>query len=296
MKAILSVYDKSGIDGFARALRDAGFELVSTGGTHKALADAGMPVQQVSDLTGFPEILDGRVKSLHPKIHAGILARRDSSSHTAQLAEHRIDAIDLVAVNLYPFVDTVMRPDVTLEEALENIDIGGPTMVRAAAKNFTDVVVVVDPGDYGWISERLSRSSDDGGASLTLGERKGLARKAFQHVALYDTAISRYLSDGDSPSSAEATLGYTRLDDLRYGENPHQSASLYADPLSTGGIAGARQVHGRELSYNNILDADAVWRVVSRFLGRARRRCREAHQSVWRGGPRRPADSLPPRV
>ena len=269
MKALLSVYDKTGIQEFGRALQDAGFELISTGGTHKALADAGVSVLQVSDYTGSPEILDGRVKTLHPKVHAGILARRDLPDHASQLAQHRIDTIDLVAVNLYPFVETVRRPDVTLEDALENIDIGGPTMVRAAAKNFPHVIVVVDPADYGWIAERLSDHSGTNSPanSITPDERKELARKAFQHVALYDTSISRYLSGGDGPFGDEVTVGYGKLYDLRYGENPHQGAALYADPLSSGGIVRAKQLHGQELSFNNILDADAAWRVVSDFAG-----------------------------
>ena len=247
---------------FGRALRDAGFELVSTGGTGKVLSDAGLPVTQVSDLTGSPEILGGRVKTLHPKVHGGILARRQAQEHLAELARYQIDLIDLVAVNLYPFVETVSRAGATLEKALENIDIGGPTMIRAAAKNFPDVIVIVEPSDYGWIAERLSGGQ---GAGLTLDERKSLAQKAFQHVALYDTVISRYLSNGDTLSSQEVTLGYNKLYGLRYGENPHQRASLYADPLSAGGIVRAEQLHGMELSYTNVLDADAAWRAVSDF-------------------------------
>lgn len=262
MKALLSVYDKTSVVEFARALQSSGFELVSTGGTYKTIADAGLPVQQVSELTGFPEILDGRVKTLHPAVHAGILARRDLASHAAQLAQYRIDTIDLVAVNLYPFVQTVSRPDVSLEDALENIDIGGPTMIRAAAKNFPHVIVVVDPSDYTWIAERLSGG---GMTALTMEERRELARKAFQHVALYDTAVSQYLSGGEVVFRNEATLGFTKLYDLRYGENPHQKAALYADVLSTGGVVRATHLHGPELSFNNILDADAAWRVVSDF-------------------------------
>ncbi len=261
MKALLSVYDKRGLVEFARALRDAGFDLVSTGGTHMAIADAGIPVQQVADLTGSPEILDGRVKTLHPKIHGGILARRDLPSHAAQLAEHGIDPIDVVVGNLYPFVQTVGRPGVTLDDALENIDIGGPTMIRAAAKNFPYVVVVVDPSDYDWVAERLSHGKD----ALSLNERKALARKAFQHVALYDTAISRYLGEGDELSLKEVTLGFTKLQDLRYGENPHQKAALYADPLAAGGLVRAKQLHGIEMSFTNYLDAEAAWRTVSDF-------------------------------
>ena len=264
MKAILSAYNKEGVLEFARALSEAGFELVSTGGTGAVLAEGGLPVRQVSDLTGSPEILDGRGKTLHPKIHGGILARRDLPDHAAQLAMHEIDTIDVVAVNLYPFVETVTSPGVTLEDALENIDIGGPTMIRAAAKNFPSVIVVVDPADYGWVGERLSKG---GGAvtSLTLEERQGLARKAFQHVALYDTAVSQYLSAGDGALPEEVTLGLARLSGLRYGENPHQSAALYGDPLSAGGIVRAQQLHGIDMSFVNILDADAAWGVVSDF-------------------------------
>ena len=267
MKALLSTYNTTGLVEFAYALRGAGFELVSTGGTGKVLSDAGLPVTQVSDLTGFPEILDGRVKTLHPMVHGGILARRDLPGHVAQLAEHGIETIDLVACNLYPFVETVTREGATLEDALEKIDIGGPTMVRAAAKSFPSVIVVVDPGDYVWIAQRLTGNGPSGSLdeNFSLEERQALAQKAFQHVALYDTAISRYLSAGDGWSSDELTLGYEKLDELRYGENPHQKAALYADALATGGIVRAEQLHGIELSFTNILDADAAWRAVSDF-------------------------------
>ena len=264
MKALLSVYDKAGVVELAAGLRRAGFDLVSTGGTYNALVDAGQPAQQVSDLTGFPEILDGRVKTLHPKIHAGLLARRDVPDHISQLAERDIDAIDLVAVNLYPFVQTVGRVGATLEDALENIDIGGPTMIRAAAKNFPSVIVLVDPADYDWVGERLAEGGG-AAAAITLVERQALARKAFQHVALYDTAIASYLGAGNEALAEEVTLGLTRLGGLRYGENPHQTAALYADPLSVGGIVRARQLHGIDMSFVNILDADAAWRVVSDF-------------------------------
>ena len=267
MKALLSTYDKSDLVAFARALQNAGFELVSTGNTGQEIAGAGLPVTQVSDLTGFPEMLDGRVKTLHPRVYAGILARRDIPDHTAQLAQHQIDTIDLVAVNLYPFVVTVARADVSIEEALENIDIGGPTLIRAAAKNFPHVIVVVDPADYGWVAERISGGAGDAGPAslLAADERKSLAQKAFQHVAFYDTAVSRYLSNGDRLSSDEITIGYSRHYGLRYGENPHQTASLYTDPLSTGGIVRAERRHGPEMSFTNILDADAAWRAVSDF-------------------------------
>ncbi|MCH8206110.1 MAG: bifunctional phosphoribosylaminoimidazolecarboxamide formyltransferase/IMP cyclohydrolase [Chloroflexi bacterium] len=267
MKALFSVSDKTGIAELAEAAQAAGFELVSTGNTHRELTAAGLSVRQVSEVTGFPEILDGRVKTLHPRVHGGILASRELDSHAAQLAEHGIDTIDLVVVNLYPFVETVRGGDASLEEALESIDIGGPTLVRAAAKNFPDVIVVVDPSDYGWIGERLREGSGAQVAPrfLSLEERRELARKAFQHVALYDTTISRYLGAGNGVGRGEATLGYSKLYDLRYGENPHQTAALFADPLSRGGIASARQLHGKELSFNNIMDADAAWRVVSDF-------------------------------
>lgn len=271
MKALLSTYDKTGLTEFARSLQENGVNMVSTGGTAVELSEAGFLVQQVSEMTGFPEILDGRVKTLHPKIHGGILARRNLTRHTEQLANHGMEPIDLVVVNLYPFIETVTGIGVTLEEALEKIDIGGPTMIRAAAKNFPDVVVVVDPSDYNWVSERLSAhvTGNVGASFLTLKERKNLARKAFQHVALYDTAITQYFSDGDILFPPETTLGYRKLYDLRYGENPHQEASLYADPLSEGGIVRAKQLHGVELSFTNILDGEAAWKVVSEFTSPA---------------------------
>ena len=261
MKALLSTSDRTELHTLARALVDAGFELVSTGGTGGALAEAGLPVTQVSEITGFPEIMDGRVKTLHPGVHAGILARRGNEGDAAQLAEHMIDTIDVVVVNLYPFVGTVSRNGTTLGEALENIDIGGPAMIRAAAKNFPGVLVVVDPADYGWVAERLA----GGPSSISLEERQRLAQKAFQHVASYDTAIARYLAGGGSPFGDQVTLGYEKLADLRYGENPHQAGALYADPLSTGGVARAERLHGMELSFTNILDADAAWRIACDF-------------------------------
>ena len=260
MKALLSVYDKTGLVEFAQAIHGLGYSLVSTGGTHHALAQAGLPVQQVAGLTGFPEILGGRVKTLHPKIHGGILARRQRPEDLAQLADHGIETIDLVVGNLYPFRETVSKANVTLEEALENIDIGGPTIIRAAAKNFPHVVVLVDPQDYQWVAERLR----SGG--LSPEERQGLARKAFQHVALYDTAIAHYLARGEpSPFPQELTLGLEKLYELRYGENPHQQGALYALATERGGLAGAQQLHGRELSFNNLVDASAAWAAVSDF-------------------------------
>ena len=263
MRALISVYDKTGVVEFGRRIAAAGYELVSTGGTHRTLTDeGGLDVRQVADVTGSPEILDGRVKTLHPAIHGGLLARRESSEQMAELSEHGIETIDLVAVNLYPFVATISRPDVTLDDALENIDIGGPTMLRAAAKNFPSVAVVVDPADYDWVADRLA------GNGLTADDRRGLAAKAFLHVSEYDAAVTGYLSsEGNSEQLPEnLTISLEKVSGLRYGENPHQSGALYAPAGSNAtGIAGAKQLHGRELSYNNLMDADAAWRTVSDF-------------------------------
>jgi len=264
VKAIVSVSDKTGVVDFARGLAELGFELHSTGGTHKALAEAGVAVTSVSKLTGFPEILDGRVKTLHPAVHGGILARRDQPSHLEELANSGIDAIDLVAVNLYPFVETVTRPGVTLDDALENIDIGGPTMIRAAAKNFPHVLVAVDPADYGSLLDLL-RAGD-----VPLEERRGLALKAFQHVASYDTAIAQYLRAEEEAFPQQLTIALSKLFDLRYGENPHQKAAVYREDSvlwggRTWGIVTAEQLHGKALSYNNFLDADAAWRATLDF-------------------------------
>ncbi|MBI2860311.1 MAG: bifunctional phosphoribosylaminoimidazolecarboxamide formyltransferase/IMP cyclohydrolase [Chloroflexi bacterium] len=263
MRAILSVYDKAGITGFARDLAGLGFELFSTGGTRKALAEAGLPVKSISDITGFPEILDGRVKTLHPAVHGGLLARRDLPAHMAQLAESNIGLIDLVAVNLYPFVQTVSKEGVTLEDALENIDIGGPTMLRASAKNFPGVIVVVDPSDYWPVLDKLKSGGVD------LDGRKRLARKAFQHVATYDTAVAQYLGQGMEAFPDEITVSMKKRYGLRYGENPHQAAAFYAEQAVGGGrdtgITWARQLGGKELSFNNILDADAAWGAATDF-------------------------------
>ena len=261
MKALLSVFDKTDLEVIGRALETAGFELVSTGNTHRSLEEAGLEARQVSDLTGFPEMLGGRVKTLHPGIHGGILALRDNPGHVRELTDNGIGLIDVVVSNLYPFVDAVSRPDATLQDALENIDIGGPTLIRASAKNFPHVLIVVDPSEYGWLAERLA----EGPGAVSMEERRALAQKAFQHVAAYDTAITRYLNEGDPLSGTEITFGYRRVSELRYGENPHQSGALYRDPLEPGGIAGASQLHGRPLSFNNILDADAAWRAVKDF-------------------------------
>ena len=270
MKALLSVSDKTGIADFARRLAGAGWELISTGGTHRALQDAGIPVRQVSDLTAYPEILDGRVKTLHPAIHGGILARRDTPSQMAELVQRAIAPIDAVIVNLYPFAAAIARPGATLDDALENIDIGGPTLLRAAAKNFPAVAVIADPADYGWVADALAAP-----AGLTLPQRRQLAAKAFRHVAAYDAIVADYLADDtpdetpdDDASPAEmpprVTISLTRAAGLRYGENPHQRAALYVPAGgSGGGVARARQHHGPPLSFNNLLDADAAWRTVS---------------------------------
>ena len=268
MKALISVYDKTGVVEFSRRLTAAGFDLISTGGTHRSLTeDGGLRVTQVAEVTGSPEILEGRVKTLHPVIHAGLLARRDSARHLAELADHGIEAIDLVAVNLYPFVATVSNPDVTLDDALENIDIGGPTMLRAAAKNFPSVAVVVDPADYGWVADKLA------GGGLSHDDRRNLAAKAFRHVSVYDAAVTGYLTGhvaGPEDSAAGlpvlVNINLRKIAGLRYGENPHQTGGLYAVGAGPAtGVAGARQLHGRELSYNNLMDADAAWRTVADF-------------------------------
>ena len=200
MKALISVYDKTGIKDFAGKLVDAKFELISTGGTFTAISEAGLPVKQVSDVTGSPEILDGRVKTLHPVIHGGLLGRRDSDAHVQEMAKHGIEPIDVVVVNLYPFVETISNQGVSLEDALENIDIGGPTMIRAAAKNFLSVVVVVDPEDYEWVSNKLNNND------LTIADRKSLAAKAFAHVAVYDSAVTGYLSDASNESDMPESI------------------------------------------------------------------------------------------
>ncbi len=257
MRAIISVSDKRGVTDFAKKLSQLGFEIFSTGGTKKALSDAGVPVKGVSEITGFPEILNGRVKTLHPAVHGGLLAKRNLPEHMKELADNNIQPIDMVVVNLYPFVQTMSKEGVTLDEALENIDIGGPTMLRAAAKNFPSVIVVVDPADYEVALEKLKAGE------LSLEERKRLAQKAFQHVASYDTAISQYLRQGLDSFPEEMTIALKKRQDLRYGENPHQPAVFYAEqivaPRQDTGITWAKQLWGKEMSFNNILDADAAW-------------------------------------
>jgi phosphoribosylaminoimidazolecarboxamide formyltransferase/IMP cyclohydrolase len=266
-RALISVSDKAGVVEFARALADLGVELVSTGGTAKLLAAAGMPVIEVGDYTGFPEMMDGRVKTLHPKLHGGILARRDVPGHVASMREHAIPRIDMVVVNLYPFAATVAKPGCTMEEAIENIDIGGPAMVRSSAKNHAFVAIVTDPKDYAGLAKKLAAN----GGGLRFEDRFELAKKAFSHTAEYDGMISNWLTARDAKGNAEAfperfNLQFAKSQGLRYGENPHQAAAFYveADP-PRGTLASFRQVQGKELSYNNIGDADAAWECCRSF-------------------------------
>ncbi|MFM1654325.1 bifunctional phosphoribosylaminoimidazolecarboxamide formyltransferase/IMP cyclohydrolase [Brevibacillus sp. B_LB10_24] len=261
-KALISVSDKTGIVEFARRLSELGIEIISTGGTAGLLREAGVPVTGISDVTGFPEILDGRVKTLHPHIHGGLLAVRDDETHRRQLADLHIEPIDLVVVNLYPFKQTIAKKDVSFAEAIENIDIGGPTMLRSAAKNHAFVTVAVDAADYGQILDEIAAAGD------TVPEtRRRLAAKVFRHTAAYDALISRYLSEKVGELLPESyTVTYELAQELRYGENPHQRAAFYRDPLAEEGtIAAAKQLHGKELSYNNINDADAALAIVREF-------------------------------
>jgi phosphoribosylaminoimidazolecarboxamide formyltransferase / IMP cyclohydrolase len=269
-RAILSVTDKTGLVDFARQLSGLGIELVSTGGTAKLLRDSGIAVKDISELTGFPEMLDGRVKTLHPKVHGGILHRRENPAHVAAVAEHGIQPIDMVVVNLYAFEKTAAKPGVAFEELIENIDIGGPSMIRSAAKNFHDVAVVTSPADYQAIAEELART----GGKLSLETKWRLAQKAFATTAAYDSAIASTLEripdiKNSKLSAAEAfpqtlRLSFQKALDLRYGENPHQKAAMYSDG-SGAGVANARQLQGKELSYNNIVDLQAAWDLAQEF-------------------------------
>ncbi|WP_425060367.1 Bifunctional purine biosynthesis protein PurH [Sporomusa carbonis] len=262
-RALLSVSDKTGIVEFAQALHNFGIEIISTGGTMKVIKEAGIPVTYVSEVTGFPEIMDGRVKTLNPYIHGGILAIRDNPGHQAAMAEHNIKGIDIVAVNLYPFRQTVAKPSVTLEDAVENIDIGGPAMIRAAAKNFQYVTVVVNPRRYEEIIAQLSRNGE-----VDFNVRMALAKEAFSHTAEYDAYISRYLSGqlGQGLFPDTLHLVYEKVQDLRYGENPHQAAAFYQEQHFAGaGVANAKQLSGKELSFNNIVDIEAAYTLVAEF-------------------------------
>ncbi|MBI1332403.1 MAG: bifunctional phosphoribosylaminoimidazolecarboxamide formyltransferase/IMP cyclohydrolase [Armatimonadetes bacterium] len=256
-RALLSVTDKSGIVDFATELSKRGFELISTGGTAKALRDAGLAVKDVSEVTGFPEMLDGRVKTLHPKVHGGILGIPGNPAHAEAMKGAGIEPIAMVVVNLYRFEETVAKPH-TLEEAIESIDIGGPTMIRAAAKNHDSVAIVVDPGDYGAV---LSALDSDGMAGL----RPKLAAKAFRHTAYYDSAISNYLTqkfEGDPLAAETISFGFRKVQGFRYGENPHQTGALYSNSMNGVGLPQAHQLWGKELSYNNITDATGAWELV----------------------------------
>ncbi len=269
-RAILSVTDKTGLVDFARQLSGLGVELISTGGTAKLLRDSGIAVKDISELTGFPEMLDGRVKTLHPRVHGGILHRRENPAHVAAVAEHGIQPIDMVVVNLYAFEKTAAKPGVAFEELIENIDIGGPSMIRSAAKNFHDVAVVTSPADYQVIAQELTNA----GGALSLETKWRLAQKAFATTAAYDSAIASTLErvpdiKNSQLSAAEAfpqtlRLSFQKTLDLRYGENPHQKAAMYSDG-SGAGVANARQLQGKELSYNNIVDLQAAWDLAQEF-------------------------------
>lgn len=261
-RALISVSNKKGITEFAKSLTELGFEIISTGGTKKALEESGIPVMSVSDVTGFPEILEGRVKTLNPYIHGGLLAKFSNENHEAQLKQHGIDPIELVCVNLYPFAETIAKPNVTVEDAIENIDIGGPTMLRASAKNHEFVTVVVDPTDYEVVLSELKGSGE-----VTKETRRRFAAKVFRHTAAYDAMIAEYMTDLAGEEAPEKlTVTYELKQSLRYGENPHQKASFYQKPLgSLFSIANATQLHGKELSYNNINDADAALQIVKDF-------------------------------
>lgn len=261
-RALISVFDKTGVVEFAKRLAAQGYEIISTGGTYNLLRDNNVKVIGISEVTDFPEIMDGRVKTLHPAVHGGLLAMRNNEEHTKQMEELGIDYIDVVAVNLYPFQQTIAKPDVTYEDAIENIDIGGPTMLRAAAKNHADVTVVVDVNDYDEVAKQIEADGE-----TQLETRKRLAAKVFRHTAAYDALIADYLSKQLGEALPERyTVTYEKVQDLRYGENPHQKAAFYRKPLmEQGNITSAEQLHGKELSYNNINDANAALQILKEF-------------------------------
>ncbi|HEX6910476.1 MAG TPA: bifunctional phosphoribosylaminoimidazolecarboxamide formyltransferase/IMP cyclohydrolase [Longimicrobium sp.] len=272
-RALLSVSDKTGVVELARELHGRGWTLLSTGGTARSLRDAGLPVTEVSEVTGHPEMMEGRVKTLHPAVHAGLLGRRDNPDDVAQMQAHGYAPIDLVAVNLYPFRETVAKPGATLADAIENIDIGGPSMLRSAAKNHASVWVVVDPADYGTVLAAL----DSGDADRALRIRRELAAKVYAHTSDYDRAITEYLSraldeTADRADAADAfprtlALSLAKVQDLRYGENPDQPAAFYRDTASAGGLHALRQLHGKELSFNNLLDVEGALQAVGAWEG-----------------------------
>ena len=264
-RALISVYDKTGVLEFARGLAALNVEIVSTGGTHKLLSSNGVPVREVSDLTGFPEILDGRVKTINPRIAAGLLAIRGNPEHARQVAEHQIRLIDLVCVNLYPFAETIRKPGVQFDEVIENIDIGGPSMIRAAAKNFQDVAVVTSPSDYSSVLAGLQ----NGAGVLDRSTLFDLAKKAFLCTARYDAQIAQHLSGIETDGERfprNLFMDFEKIESLRYGENPHQRAAFYRwGGQKPHGIAAARQLQGKELSYNNIVDIEAAWNLIQEF-------------------------------
>ena len=260
MRALISVSDKTGVVEFAQQLRSLGWEIIATGGTMKLLRDSGLEVINISDVTGFPEICDGRVKTLHPKVHGGLLARRDDESHLAALKENQIEFIDMVCVNLYPFRQTIAKPDVTMEDAIENIDIGGPSMLRSAAKNYKDVTVVCDPIDYAQIIEEIKASGN-----TTLQTRLQLSAKAYTHTAEYDSMIATYMRKA-AGLNEKLFLEFDLVQGLRYGENPHQQAKFYSSAnAGSYSLANAKQLNGKELSYNNIQDANAALCIAREF-------------------------------
>lgn len=260
MRALISVSDKSGVVEFAQRLRSAGWEIIATGGTMKLLREKGVEVINISDVTGFPEICDGRVKTLHPKVHGGLLARRDNPSHLQALKENGIEFIDMVCVNLYPFRQTIAKPDVTMEDAIENIDIGGPSMLRSAAKNYRDVTVVCDPADYDTVIGQIEASGN-----TDVETRLKLSAKAFTHTALYDSCIASYLRE-KAGLNEKLFLDFDLVQSLRYGENPHQQAKFYrSSDAGAYSLATAKQLNGKELSYNNIQDANAALCIVREF-------------------------------
>ena len=264
-RALISVSDKSGIDVFAKQLAELGVEIISTGGTAKLLKEKGIDVIGISDITGFPECLDGRVKTLHPNVHAGLLAMRDNPEHMKQLEELKVQTIDFVVVNLYPFKNTILKEGVTFAEAIENIDIGGPTMLRSAAKNFKDVAVITDPRDYDKVIEELKENGE-----VTYDTKLYLANKVFALTSYYDTLISDYLKKvrGDESFPENLTLAYDKAQDLRYGENPHQNAVFYKEITGTyGSLSTAKQLWGKELSYNNINDTNGALEILKDFAG-----------------------------
>lgn len=261
-RALVSVSDKTGIIDFVKQLVELGIEVISTGGTKQKIEEAGLPVTNISEVTNFPEILNGRVKTLHPNVHGGLLAIRSNEEHVKQLEEHGIQPIDLVVVNLYPFQAAIAKEDATFADAIENIDIGGPAMLRASAKNHQDVTVIVDPNDYEQVINELKENGE-----TTLETRRRLAAKVFRHTAAYDAVIANYLTKEAGEAFPESfTMTYTKKQDLRYGENPHQKAAFYEAPNRKGTtLAAAKQLHGKELSYNNIQDANAALQIVKEF-------------------------------